>query len=163
MKHTAALAKCRQSWEEKGYRTFLEDQNYFSLRGRVATLSGKPDLIAIKNNIGTIIDIKTGSERSSHSFQVMLYMYAIPQALNQYRGITFNGEIEYNNHSISIPESAIDEEFRTNTVQLIRRLASETPAQKIPSFQECRFCDITSTDCPERVENDDSEGTTIDF
>ena len=44
------------------------------------------------------------------------------------------------------------EPFVQNVSGLIRRLASEFPAQKVPSFQECIYCPISKQDCPERLE-----------
>ena len=45
--HTAGVNECRAEWEERGYTVYTESQNGFALRGRTATLGGKPDLIAL--------------------------------------------------------------------------------------------------------------------
>ena len=48
--------------------------------------------------------------------------------------------------------------------QLIRRVASTTPARKVPSQMECGFCNLTVADCPERAAGDAmQEGETDDF
>ena len=58
----------------------------------------------------------------------------------------------------------MDGRFVDSLAGLILRLAAETPARKVPSIQECRFCDITKSDCPERVEEKvPGEGTAEDF
>ena len=94
----------------------------------------------------------------------MLYMYAIPRALGQFRGIDFNGKLVYTDHEIDIPASAVDDNFVGNMSQLIRRIASGTPARRVPSRMECGFCDITSADCHERAADDTlDEGATEDF
>ena len=46
--HTAGVNENRCLWEERGYAVFTENQNSFALRGRTATLGGKPDLVALK-------------------------------------------------------------------------------------------------------------------
>ena len=47
---------------------------------------------------------------------------------------------------------------------LMRRLASEIPATRVPSPGECRFCETTPADCSERAEEAlPHEGTTDDF
>ena len=79
--HTAMLSEVRQKWEDEGYSVFSENQNSFVLRGREATVGGKPDLIARKGNSGVIIDVKTGKPSPSHTAQVMLYMYGVPRVL----------------------------------------------------------------------------------
>ena len=59
--HTELVNKERESRERLGYEVFTEGQNSFRLRGRAATLAGKPDLIAVKGQDVVIIDAKTGS------------------------------------------------------------------------------------------------------
>ena len=48
------------------------------------------------------------------------------------------------------------------------RSSSESPHAQVrlregPSASECRFCDITEDDCPERVSIGVAEGVTADF
>ena len=59
----------------------------------------------------------------------------------------------------------MDRGFVDRLGNVIRRVASDKPAHRIPSVQECRFCDISAVDCPERVESERSpeERTTEDF
>ena len=162
--HTTLVNRARESRERLGYEVFTENQNSFRLRGRSATLAGKPDLIAVKNSDAVIIDAKTGKPSPSHAAQVMTYMYAVPKALEQYRGTEFRGHVIYPDGNVQIPASGLDEKFIQNLGGLIRRLASETPARRVPSGPECRFCDITGEDCPDRIEDElRQEGTTEDF
>ena len=162
--HTALVNEARESREKLGYKVYTEGQNAFRLRGRSATLAGKPDLIAVKNSDAVIIDAKTGKPAPSHAAQVMTYMYAVPKALEQHRGIRFQGHVIYPDGNVQIPASGLDEKFIQNLGGLIRRLASETPARRVPSGGECRFCDITKADCPDRIDGETrEEGVTGDF
>ena len=164
MAHTAGINENRQRWEEQGYTVFTENQNSFTLRGRQAALGGKPDLIALMGDSGTIIDVKTGRPSPSHSVQVMLYMYAVPRAIDGYRGVSFAGSIAYSDHLVDIPASAVDETFIKNLSALVLRLNAPEPTRRVPSARECGFCDISFADCPERVSEDTvSEGVTEDF
>ena len=164
MKHTAQINEIRKSWEAQSYTVFTENQNVFRLAGNTATLGGKPDLIARKGSTGTIIDIKTGRPSPSHSVQVMLYMYAVPRALGQYKGMIFDGQLAYIDHAIDIPASAVDDQFIGNLSLLIRRISSPEPARRVPSYMECQFCDISSVDCLDRAAEDKlPEGQTEDF
>ena len=165
LEHTALVNTERESREKLGYEVYTEGQNAFRLRGKNATLAGKPDLIAVKGQGAVIIDAKTGKPSPSHAVQVMTYMYAVPLALEQYRGIRFQGQVIYPDAQVGIPASGLDEKFIQNLASLIQRLAAETPARRVPSGPECRFCDITAADCPERVEReaDGHEGITEDF
>ena len=127
-------------------------------------MAGKPDLIAVKGGDAVVIDAKTGKPGPAHTVQVLTYMYAVPKALEQYRGVEFRGHVVYPDAQVGIPVSAVDKKFTENLGGLIQRLAAETPARRVPSAGECRFCDITAEDCPERVEGIvPREATTDDF
>ena len=164
MDHTALLNQSREAWERKGFSVMTEDQNRLSLRGSSAVLAGKPDLVARRGEEVIVIDAKTGRPGSAHAIQVMIYMYALPRALEQYRGLTITGQVAYPDHVVDIPVEAVDETFVRNMGQLITRLASGIPARRVPSPGECRFCEITPADCAERSEEGPpEEGTTDDF
>ena len=164
LNHTELLTKVRAEIESEGRTIFTEGQNSFNLRGRTAVLGGKPDLIAVSDSVGTILDVKTGQPSPAHHVQVMLYMYAVPKSLHQYSGITFDGKVVYPDHEDSISSTAVDDTFIGNLSSLIQRLASPDPARKVPSGMECGFCNITSADCPDRIEkNDVGLGETKDF
>jgi len=164
MDHTALVNEARASREKLGYEVFTEDQNFFRLQGATATLAGKPDLIAVKGNDLVIVDAKTGKPSPHHSVQVLTYMYAVPRALPEYKGMEFRGHVIYPDGNVQIPVSGLDRRFIDRLGALIRRLADETPARKVPSTSECRWCDITGEDCPERIEGHGNKtGTTEDF
>ena len=164
MNHTALLNQQRQRWEQQGYTVLTEGQNSFTLRGSSAVLAGKPDLVARRRDQATVIDAKTGRPSPAHTAQVLLYMYALPRALERYRGLSIAGQVAYPDHMVDIPPEAVDGRFVENLGGLMRRLASEMPARRVPSPGECRFCEITPADCPERAEEGHpEEGVTDDF
>ncbi len=164
LQHAALLNRIREEMEGKGATVFTQNQNSFTLRGSTAALGGKPDIISVSGETGLIVDAKTGSPSQSHAAQVMVYMYAVPRALQQYRGILFDGKVVYPDHEVVVPNNKIDATFVDNLAGLIRRVANSSPARKVPSLRECGFCNITRADCPERVAEDVmSEGETDDF
>ncbi len=163
--HTALLNERIANWTVGGYGVDTEAQNRFELHGRTATLAGRPDIIAHRPGKAVIVDAKTGHDSPSHAVQVMIYLYAIPRALQGYRGAKLRGQVTYRDHTIRISADAVDDQFIQNLGALIRRISGEEPARRVPSRQECRFCDISAADCPERVDVDlrPEEGTTEDF
>lgn len=164
LNHTALLNRVRSQLEQEGKTVFTENQNSFTLRGSSATLGGKPDLISSSGKTGTIYDAKTGRPSPSHHIQVMVYMYAVPRALGQYKGVAFDGKVVYQDQEIIIPSTAVDQPFVENLSHLIRRVAAQAPARKVPSVMECGYCNITKADCPERAAGDVmEEGETSDF
>lgn len=162
IKHTSLLQRMRRNLAADGSQVFVEDQNTFRLKGRSATLSGKPDLIATGNE-WLICDVKTGQPRTSDRIQVMIYMYAIPRALPQYKGVKFAGLVAYEDDHDYIAPDAIDDCFIDNLTSLIMRVSAEMPAERVPSVRECRFCDLTSEFCEMRMEATIVEGETTDF
>ena len=164
MNHTALLNEQRQRWELQGYSVLTEGQNSFNLRGSSAVLAGKPDLVTRRRDQITVIDAKTGRPSPAHAAQVLVYMYALPRALERYRGLNIDGQVAYPGHVVNIPADAVDGRFVENLGGIIRRLASQMPARRVPSPGECRFCEITPADCPDRAgEGPKEEGTTGDF
>ena len=164
LRHTELLNSVITELEEDGKTVFTENQNSFTLQGRTAVLGGKPDLITVSEGIGTVLDAKMGEPSPSHKVQVMLYMYALPKALPQYRGINFEGKVVYPDHQESIPGTAIDDVFVDNLSSLIQRMVSPDPARRVPSSLECNFCNITSIDCADRIEVEEiNHGETDDF
>ena len=165
LQHTELLNKVRNQIETDGNTVFTENQNSFNLRGRTAVLGGKPDLVTVSGATGTILDAKTGQPSPSHHVQVMIYMYALPKAMGQYDKIIFDGKVVYPDHEDYIPNTALDVTFIENLSKLIQRLASYEPARKVPSGMECGFCNITTVDCPDRIEEESSSlsGETEDF
>ena len=141
-----------------------ETQNYFHLKGRTATVGGKPDLIARKENRGIIVDIKTGQPKSSDHVQVMLYVYAVPKAFpEKYKDVVFEGRVVYGEREVPVPSSAIDGKFVERFAELIRKLASNEPSRRVPSYGECTFCKIPESECPDRVDKDSSSAAVDDF
>ena len=165
LNHTALLNKRKAEWELSHYSVAIEGQNSFQLRGRSATLAGKPDLIALRDGEAVIVDVKTGQDSASHVVQVMIYLYAIPRALERYQTLKLKGQATYLDHTVRIPAEAVDDQFIQNLGTLIRRLAADKPPARVPSRQECRFCDINAADCPERIDQDEpgGESKTDDF
>ena len=163
LNHTALLNQQREIWQGHGYDVFVEGQNSFVLRGKTAVLGGKPDLIAVQGDDAVIIDAKSGKEKPSHVVQVMIYQYAVPRALERFRGLNFTGQVTYPDRSIDVPHESQTPEFPQMMGSLIKRLAGQSPAIRVPSQHECRFCDIL--ECVDRVDGTAGpvENHTTDF
>lgn len=139
--------------KSEGYTVYVGDQNKFRLRGETVTLGGSPDIVAIKGNDALVIDCKTGQQRDSDFFQVFVYMLALPLTRHPASNSTLRGEVQYRDRSVPIPPERITPELREGFRSLMRRISASPPAVKVPSYSECRDCDIDVADCPDRVEN----------
>ena len=138
--------------EARGHRLFIERQNEFKTESSTSGLviHGRPDMIGVDpDGRATIYDVKTGRESDSHVAQVQLYMYLVPRAQDgRWSGTTFDGALVYpDGREKSIPAASVDKAFVTRTAEFMRKMMSDTPARRVPSVPECRFCEITSADC----------------
>ncbi len=153
--HTALTETRAKELRDNGYSVYIEDQNSFKLQGgNGAVLSGKADIVAVKDGDACVIDCKTGSEKHSDKLQVLLYMYVLPKTIARYRGLSLRGEVQYSDHITSIGVDEIDDRFKGLIRGKMNLAASVEEPEKAPSFGECRFCDIPVSECPERIDKD---------
>lgn len=153
MDHTRLVHELYEERRKSGEQVFLERDN--EIRYQISqdiVLVGKPDIVAISAEGPTIYDVKTGKGRMSDQVQVMLYMYLLPLGTSRYAGSKPSGCVVYNDRRVQIPAGAIDSGFVKNFQHFLKLVTSATPAVRVPSKNECRFCEITKADCPDRVE-----------
>ena len=135
----------------QGYDVYIEDQNRFSYRGRAATLGGKPGLVAVRETEALVVDCKTGKQRDSDYFQVLTYMLLLPRTHSACHHRTLAGEIQYRGSSLFIEPQELTSELKLLIRTMIERVAGDTILPRVPSFYECRFCELGRKDCPERI------------
>jgi len=151
--HTQLLHARADELREQGYAVYLEGQNDFRLKGNNgATLSGKADIVAVKGDDAFVVDCKTGKERTSDKLQVLLYMLALPLSAPHCRSRRLRGEVQYREAVVPIAASQVDDAFRDMVRSSMDVAASAEAPAKTPSPSECRFCDVTSSDCPDRID-----------
>ena len=159
VKHTRLLRELADRLFAQGCEVLIENQNSFRVPSSVtgSVIAGKPDLIALDpEGRATIYDVKTGRRRDSprRPGQTLHVPPAQGQGSRWY-GTTFDGCLVYGDgFEKRIPASAIDDDFIGALMSLMRTIVSDEPARRVPSAQECRFCEISSADCPERVEDE---------
>jgi PD-(D/E)XK nuclease superfamily len=153
-RHRGLLNQRVACLEQEGCAVFVEGENWFELQGRqhAIRVSGKPDIVAVRGDAAWVEDCKTGKPKNADLYQVLLYMLLVPVSVERCRGLKLEGRLVYADSVINVPTSQVDAEFKAQFLEAIALLSRSTPARKVPSFQECRFCDIPSQSCPERVE-----------
>lgn len=67
----------------------------------------------------------------------MIYVYALPRALPQYRDSRIAGEVIYPTHTTRVPQGSLPNQFIPDLGTLIRRLAAKSPPARAPSLDEC--------------------------
>lgn len=150
--HNRLMAARRKELEREGWTVTTEEQNAFKLEGQLAIVAGKPDIVAAKPGHVLVVDGKTGRQRDSDIFQVLLYLFAIPKSRPDLVG-ALEGEVQYakGDERIAITPDQLTPERMDDIVALIKAIAGETPPRKVPSRDECRRCPVGFGDCPERV------------
>ena len=137
-----------------GYTVFIEEQNKFTFRGQAATLQGKPDVVAVKDDDALVVDCKTGQRRDSDILQMLVYMLVLPHTHSACSNRQLRGEIEYRDGALAVPTDRLTAEIRSLIRTTIERAAGKQPTPRVPSAMECRFCDIMKQDCPERIDEE---------
>jgi CRISPR/Cas system-associated exonuclease Cas4 (RecB family) len=150
--HTAFVKSEATEWRKTGYHVTVENQNKFGVDW-FCHLVGKPDIVAVADDHAWVIDAKTGKMKDSHTYQVMIYMWALPQVRPELSWLKLSGKVSYANGTARIIyPSELDQEFRSKLFNAIRTAMFDDTLPKVPSFEECRYCPITSADCKDRVE-----------
>ena len=153
--HTRLLREVAKERTAAGEIVTVERQNKLTYRIAGATIGGQPDLLAVSTDGEkvTVWEAKTGKTRESDKAQTMIYMYLVPRAIPEFKDKVIDGVVVYKDRRITIPaESVTDEDFELNLLYWIEVLASDAAPPTIPSATECRFCDMPSSECPDRVE-----------
>lgn len=154
-RHRGLLNQRATYLEEEGCEVHVEGENWFEVSGQQHRIrvSGKPDIIAIRGNDTWVEDCKTGKPKNADLYQVLLYMLLVPLSVKRCQGLQLEGRLVYADGIIDVPASQVNPEFKAHLRAAIAILSSATPARKVPSLQECHFCDIPFSCCSKRVEN----------
>ena len=76
---------CTDEYEQRGFTVTVERQNDFRLQLGGATISGRPDIVAWRDDEAVIVDAKAAKPNPSHEIQVMLYIMLLQLAGGPYR------------------------------------------------------------------------------
>lgn len=144
-----------------GWTVTIEGENWFEIAGRSypVKVAGKPDILAIQEGCAFIEDCKTGRKKNSDLYQVLIYMLLLPLSTEKCRGLKLAGRLIYPDEVVEVSGEQVNEEFKAQFREAIAYLSSTIPARKVPSFQECQYCDISGKYCPERIESSQFEDT----
>lgn len=158
--HTALLTATVQRLEADGWKVRLENANYFRVIGKFSILVGKPDITARKQGVTKVVDCKSGEPKDAHAIQVAIYQVGLAMAWNE--KLFISGEVVYPTHTVEVgPERG--EELKPRLFAALREFGAPEPLSAQPSERECRFCDLTVTDCPVRFAGAAEEPVTTEM
>lgn len=158
VEHNKCLNELCAELESQATSMYRESQNKFAVKRKAAVIGGIPDLVVLgKDGSYTVYDVKTGQARPSDVVQVMLYMVCLPYSSSGiYKGKKLTGCVVYNTERTPIPAEAINDTFNKQVAHFLNILDNASQPAKTPSYAECRYCEITNEDCPERIDADDT-------
>lgn len=161
--HNEMVAEHAAELEAEGYTVYLEGQNEFAIEGKTATLSCKPDIVAVKRTesdeildplrgryVVLVVDCKTGRERRKDRWQVAIYQfgYTIHEHPGFPKGTPVHGQVRYRRRtSTNVPP--LDAASRQAVIDTLLKMGDPTPPKRMPSSAECAYCEIG--ECPDRV------------
>ena len=152
IKHTTLLDQIKSDLEKQNQRYTVENQNKFFLTGKSGTvLSGKPDLVTINESKGVVIDAKTGAEKPSDIAQVQIYIFALRREA-RFKGLELSGKLVYPDNEIDVPYESVNKEFQTRLTQVLSSISTVIEPDKVPSFDECKYCNIAISECSQKIE-----------
>jgi CRISPR/Cas system-associated exonuclease Cas4 (RecB family) len=161
--HNELMRQRRCELEREGFVCTVEDSNAFKLEGEHAVVAGKPDIIARKDDLVLVVDGKTGRERESDVWQVLLYLFALPK-LQPIRG-RLEGEVQYKrgDQRLTVTPEELTPDRIDQVVSLIKVISGKAAPPRAPSFHECRQCNIGPGDCPQRVRAERQAAVAAEF
>jgi CRISPR/Cas system-associated exonuclease Cas4 (RecB family) len=151
-RHSTLVRDKAERLRVEGYEIYLVDQNRISVQGPRGILAGKPDIVAVRDGEAIVVDCKTGAQKVADSMQVLLYMLLLPRAHRACQGKVVAGELCYTDFAQTIEADELTPNFKVDVRKAFRMIVADSPPPRTPSLRDCKFCDITSADCPDRVE-----------
>lgn len=163
--HNELMRKRRLELEREGYVVTAEDLNAFRLELPTAVIAGKPDLLARKDGLVLVVDGKTGSERESDIWQVLLYLRALPKCRTDLVGVRLEGEVQYkrDDNRVAVTPDEWTPDRVEHVTSLIRLVGGSQAPPRVPSSHECRQCNIGPADCPVRIRQDEPAAMAAEF
>lgn len=149
-KHASAVQSRVAQLIAHDWAVSTEDQNRLNVKGKSATIGGCPDIVAHQtlSSIIRVEDVKTGKQRDSDYWQVLIYMFLLTLAGSQYEGMPIEGGVIYNDSTREILHEDLLKS-KQHIVDAIKMVSGATQPQRTPSAAECERCDIAC--CPDRI------------
>ncbi len=162
--HTKLLRETHRALNADGYRVKVEAQNWFRARHENSpgiVVGGKPDLLALREDGDIVLDVKTGRAHDWHALQVLLPMALVPRSdLDEHHERRFRGRLVYEDGVVKELHPRQAEDVYERLPYFLDILAGpEEDAHRVPSWQECSWCPISSAHCPDRIESEPGHGT----
>ena len=141
-----------QELRNQGYMVTVENENSLKVTGNTfdICIAGRPDIIAIKGNEVIVEDCKSGRQRPSHHYQVLLYMLLMRYAnttKTKCKNRQIIGRLIYIDMEQEISESEINDDLIESLHQVLDILTNDKIPIPKASEWNCKFCQIVDDYC----------------
>ena len=99
-KHDGIANRRASALRSEGYVVKTEDETTFKVSGKNADLTGKCDVVAMKDGEAIVDDAKGGRPREADHWQVRIYMWALP--LTWLQGHKISGGVQYTDNRVDV-------------------------------------------------------------
>ena len=128
VEHNDLVNSRREQLLDEGYEVYVEEENAFKRVGKTGiVVSGKADILAIRDGRGVIEDCKTGRPRASDQLQVLVYMLLLPIGNPRCEGVKLSGCVTYKTRSVDIHPRVSMTSSNTGSSNWCRRSAETSP------------------------------------
>lgn len=150
--HDDQVEKRVRELQADGWKVQKEGQNWIRVKGEVAVLAAKPDIVASRGGQFLIVDEKTGAQNQKDFWQLLIYTYLLPKAWGQ-PNLRLAGQVEYADGTrVDVLPAEFTQELRTKFFSIVKRIGDPMQPEKTPTASECRFCNIPGSVCDKRIE-----------
>jgi hypothetical protein len=154
-RHDALVRRRATELKLEGWTVKVEDEGSFRVRGKNGTISGKPDIVAMKGDEVLIIDAKAGKPRQSDHWQVLIYMMMLP--LDWLKGFgTIRGEVAYRDENVTVNPLLAAEKEKIGAA--LRLVTGDEAPEATPSKGDCFYCDIQNCTFRYQASEGDANG-----
>ena len=122
-------------------------------------VGGTPDIIAVhpdENSENIRRQDRPGVGVAHRSGAALHVPAAEGSRSKRWRDKKFEGVVMYADGSERrISADSVDDAFVSRVAEFMRKMTSDMPPRRVPSLAECGWCELTSADCPDRIEPDE--------
>ena len=149
IKHDAIQDVREKELKDAGYTVKREEQGEFKLRGSKGDLAGKPDLVGMNATEALIVEVKSGKQRESDAWQVLIYWFALSLDWLKGSNLRIRGEVAYKG-GVTRKVEALTPQSHAKIADLLKLVTGDEEPLRTPGKWDCEYCDIQS--CPDRFQ-----------
>ena len=158
-KHDAIQDVREKELKAQGWTVKREEQGEFKLKGAKGDLAGKPDLVGLKGDEALIVEVKSGKQRESDAWQVLIYWFALKLSWLKGTGSRIHGEVAYKGGHVRNVEP-LAPQSQAKIAALLKVVTGDDEPERTPGKWDCEYCEIKT--CPDRFQAaDDSDASGV--